>query len=181
MEKSLGARWAAGDVDIDRDKTIDAFEDVVALLKRAAGNRAGAHGDAVFGLGHLVPKPDHLRRHFFRDGAGDNEEVRLARGRAKNFGAEAGDVELGHRRGDHLDRATGEAEVERPNRVAVAPSVELLEAGKENTLATEFVALGFGDGGWWRGDFLTQGAILRIPFKHRFQGCIRMETCAKGG
>ena len=94
--------------------------------------------------------------------------------------AEAGDVELGHRRGDHLDRATGEAEVERPNRVAVAPRVELLEAGKENTLAAEFVALGFGDGGWWRGDFLTQGAILRIPFKHRFQGCLRMETCEKG-
>jgi hypothetical protein len=108
--------------------------------------------------------------HFFRDGAGDDEEIGLTRGRAEDFGAETGDVEFGHRGGDHLDRAASEAEVEGPDRVTVAPRVELLEAGQENALAAEFGALGVGNRGWGGDDFLTQGAILPIQFNHGLHG-----------
>src|SRR5687768_6998447 len=39
VEQCLGARRAAGNVDVDRDVAIDALEHVVTLLERAAGNR----------------------------------------------------------------------------------------------------------------------------------------------
>ena len=40
---------------------VDALEHVVALLERPAGDGAGAHGDDVFRLGHLVVEPHDLR------------------------------------------------------------------------------------------------------------------------
>ena len=122
VDQGLGARRAAGNVDVDGDVAVDALEDVVALLERAAGDGAGAHGDDVLGLGHLVVEADDLRGHLLGDGAGDDHEVGLARGGAEDFGAEAGEVVAGHGGGDHLDGAAGEAEVERPEGASCGPS-----------------------------------------------------------
>src|SRR5208283_4149682 len=46
VQERLGPRRAPGDVDVDRDVAVDALQDVVALLERAAGDGAGAHRDA---------------------------------------------------------------------------------------------------------------------------------------
>src|ERR1019366_7989171 len=124
----LGQRGAARNVDVDRDIAVDALEHIVALLEGSAGDGAGAHRYAVFRLRHLVPEAHDLRGHLLRDRARDDEKVRLARRRAKNLRAEAGDVEASHRGRHHLDRAACEPEIERPNRVAAGPIVEFLQA-----------------------------------------------------
>jgi len=38
-----------------------------------------AHGDYVFGLGHLVIKTDHVRSHLLSDRSGHNHKIRLSR------------------------------------------------------------------------------------------------------
>ena len=64
MNECLGPRRAAGDMDVNRDKPVDPFQDIVALLERPARNGTSAHGNHVFGLGHLVVQTHHLGRHF---------------------------------------------------------------------------------------------------------------------
>ena len=140
VDQRLGPRRAAGDVDVHRDVTVDALEHVVALLERAAGDGAGAHGDDVFRLGHLVVEADDLRRHFLGDGAGDDHQVRLARRGPEDLRAEAGEVVARHGGGDHLDGAAGEAELQRPDGILAAPVVEILEGGREDSLLAQ---LGF--------------------------------------
>ena len=79
VDERFGPRRAAGNVHIDGNVAVDAFEHVVALLERAAGNRARAHRDDILRFGHLVVEPHDLRRHFLRHRAGDNHQVGLAR------------------------------------------------------------------------------------------------------
>ena len=137
VEQRLGAGRTAWHVNIDRDEAVNPLEHVVALLERPAGNGAGTHGEAVFWLGHLVPDTDHLRGHFFGDGAADDHQVSLAWRGAEDLGAEAGDIKAGGGDGDHLNRAAGEAELERPDGVGPAPIVNLVEAGDEDASASE--------------------------------------------
>src|SRR3954470_1096204 len=84
MEQRLRPRWTARDVNVDRNITIDSFQDVVALFEGTTGDRAGTHGNDVLRVGHLVVEPDNLRRHFLCDGAGHDHKVSLARRRAKD-------------------------------------------------------------------------------------------------
>src|SRR5688572_7294635 len=143
VDKRLGPWRTTGDVDIDGDVTVDALEDVVALLERPAANRARAHCDDVLGLRHLVVETHDLRSHLLGHRAGHDHEVRLSRRRTKDFCAEAGKVVTGHARGDHLDGATGEAELKRPDGVLAAPVVEFLHLRGEDALLAEFAAESF--------------------------------------
>ena len=93
VDQGLGARRTTGYMHIHGNITIDAFEHVVALLERAARNRARAHRDHIFRLRHLVVKADNLRRHFLGHGARHNHQIRLAGRRSEHFRAEAGEVE----------------------------------------------------------------------------------------
>ena len=43
VQERLGAGRTAWNVNIDRDVTVDSFEDVVTLFERPPGNRARAH------------------------------------------------------------------------------------------------------------------------------------------
>src|ERR1035441_1732458 len=45
VDQGLGSRRAAGDVDVDRDVTVDPFQDVVALFEWTSGDGASSHGD----------------------------------------------------------------------------------------------------------------------------------------
>src|SRR5205814_10497858 len=65
-------------------------------------------------------------RHLFGDGAGADHQIRLARRGPKHFAAEAGEIVARRRGRDHFDRATGEAELERPDRIAPAPVIKFL-------------------------------------------------------
>ena len=145
VEQRLGPRRTARDVDVDRDEAVDALEHVITLLERTAGNRARAHRDAILRFGHLVPEPDDLRRHFLCHRAGHDQQIRLPRRRTVHLRAKARDVETRHRRGDHLDRTTREAEVQRPDRIGAPPVVEVLHFGEQNALAAEIFAFLVGD------------------------------------
>jgi len=111
VEQRLGARRAAGDVDVHRDETVDALEDVVALLERAAGDGAGAHRRCTyFGSGiwfqsrttcgaiFLVTVPDTIMRSACR---GEGRKISAPK-RAMSKRRHGG--------GDHLDGAAGQAE-----------------------------------------------------------------------
>src|SRR5688572_28870491 len=133
-------RWAARNVNIHRNITIDALEHVVTLLERPTRNRACPHGDHVLWFGHLVVEAHNLRGHFFGDGAGNDHEVRLARRGPENFGTEAREIVTRHRRSDHFDGATGETELQWPDRVFAAPVVNVLDLNGENPLLAQLTA-----------------------------------------
>ena len=116
-----GRRRAAGDVDVDRDDLVDALGDGVRVPVRAAAVGAGAEGDDVLRLGHLLVEPLDRGRHLVGDRAGDDHQVGLARAGRERDDAEPDEVVAGHGRGDELDGAAGEAEVEDPEAVAAAP------------------------------------------------------------
>src|SRR5436190_22269294 len=140
VQQCFWPRGATGNVDIDRDVTVDSFEHVIALLERSARNGARPHRNNVFWIGHLVVEPDDLRRHFFCHRAGDNHEICLTRRWPENFTAKPSDVVARGRGGDHLDRTTGEPELERPNRVLASPVVKLLHRSHPDSLSLQFLA-----------------------------------------
>ena len=67
VQECLRSRRATRDKDVDGDEPIDAFENIVTLLEGSARNRARAHRDAIFRLGHLIPQTDDLWGHLFGD------------------------------------------------------------------------------------------------------------------
>jgi len=79
MKQRLGPRRAAWNVHIHWYVPINAFEDIVTLLERSARYGTGAHGNDVFGIGHLIIEPDHLGSHLLSHCAGHNHEIGLAR------------------------------------------------------------------------------------------------------
>ena len=120
VHQAVRRRRAARHPDVDRDDLVDALHDVVGAIEAARG-RAGAHGDDVLRLRHLVVDLLEHRRDLVDDRAGHDHQVRLPRREAHDLGAEARDVVV---RGDHrheLDGAAGRAEGERPERVAARP------------------------------------------------------------
>ena len=85
VEQRLRPRRAAGHVDVHRHHLVDALQHVVAVLPvGAAVVGAGAHGDDVLGLRHLLVEPLHARGHLQGDGAGHDHEVALARRAARD-------------------------------------------------------------------------------------------------
>ena len=127
VQEGLRRGRAAGNVDIDGEVLVDPRDDVVPFLERAAAGGAGAHRDHVLRLGHLVVEPGDHRHHRLGDGARDDHQVGLARRAAEDLGAEPGDVEPARRRADHLDRAAGQPEAQRPQRRAPAPVVDRVD------------------------------------------------------
>src|SRR5271167_339164 len=83
LGKSLGTRRASGHVHIDRQDFIDAVANRVGKLEKSSAARARTHRDDVSRLGHLVVEQPRPERHFQGQRAGDDHQVRLARGRAR--------------------------------------------------------------------------------------------------
>src|SRR5882762_9604580 len=127
-------------MNIDWNVTIDSFKDVVALLEWTAGNGARTHCNHVFRIGHLIVKAHDLWRHFFGHRACDNHQVGLTGRWPKNFAAKASDVIARGRGRNHLDRATSESELERPDRVLASPVVKLLHRSHPDPLLLQFAA-----------------------------------------
>src|SRR4249919_4288679 len=127
VEYGLRPRWAAGDVDVDRHELVGALDHRV-VGEHAAGGGAGAHRDRPLRLQHLVVEAADERRHLDRDPAREDDQVGLARRGAQGLGAEAGEVVAGgDDRDRRLDRAAGEAEGEREDRVRARVVEQLLE------------------------------------------------------
>ena len=127
LEQRLGARRAPGDVDVDRDDRVDALGDAVGVPVGPAGVAAGAERDDVLRLGHLVVEAAYRRRHLVGHRAGHDHEVGLPGTGREGDDAEPDEVVPGHRRGDELDRAAGQPEVEDPEAVAAAPVEDHLD------------------------------------------------------
>src|SRR3954469_7160093 len=139
VHERLGARRAARHVHVDRHELVGRHDRVV--VEQAHRARARAHGDGPLGLEHLVVDAAHDRRHLDRDAAGEDEQVGLAGRGAEGLEAEARDVDA---RGDdahHLDRAAGEAERRREDRVAARPVERLVERRRQDTLLDVLVQL----------------------------------------
>src|SRR5712691_5398644 len=102
VDEGFRARRTTRDVDVDRHDPIDALDRRVAPLVATAGAGAVAEGDAPLWLGHLVPQPDERTGHLRRAGAGDDQDVGLARTGPEGEPAEAVHVVLAGRGRDHL-------------------------------------------------------------------------------
>src|SRR6202008_1822846 len=103
--------------------------------EHAAGGGAGAHRDRPLRLQHLVVEAADDRRHLDRDAARQDYPVGLAGGGAQGLGAEAGEVVAGgDDRDRRLDRAAGEAEGEREDRVGPRQVQHFLERGRDDPL-----------------------------------------------
>src|SRR5438132_1641590 len=92
MEQRLRPGRTTGNVYIDWNITVYAFQNVITLFERPAGNGASAHGNDVFRIGHLVVEPHNLWRHFLGHRAGHDHQIGLARRGPENFAAEPGQV-----------------------------------------------------------------------------------------
>ncbi len=132
VHERLGPRRAAGHVHVDRHELVRRDERVV--VEHAHRRAAGAHRDRPLGLEHLVVDAADDRRHLDRHPAGEDEQVGLARRGAEGLEAEAGDVQARADDRHHLDRAAGEAERQRVDRVALRPGDRLLERGGQDAL-----------------------------------------------
>ena len=71
VEEGFGARWAAGNVDVDWEDLVAALYDGVIVEDAAAGG-ASAHGDDPLGFGHLIVKLADDGGHFLREASGDD-------------------------------------------------------------------------------------------------------------
>src|SRR3990172_56284 len=133
-QERLGARRAAGHVDIDWQEDVDARGDGVGIGERATHDCAAAHREGPFRFWHLEPDSADGGGHLPGDGAGDDEQVGLAWGSAENLCAEARDVVARRGGGDHLHRAAGQTEHARPERRPAGPVENLVDAGDEDVL-----------------------------------------------
>src|SRR3954452_3398508 len=132
VHERLGPGRAAGHVHVDRHELVRRRERVV--VEHAHGAAAGAHRDRPLGLEHLVVQTPDDRRHLDRDPARQDDEVGLAGGGAQGLEAEARDVHARPDHAHHLDRAAGQAEREREDRVASRPRDRLVERGRDDPL-----------------------------------------------
>ena len=89
VEDGLGARRAAGDVDVDGHEVVDALHDAVAAV-HAARRGARALGDAPLRAGHLVPDAADGVGHLVRAPPGDDHQVRLAGREAHGLATRSG-------------------------------------------------------------------------------------------
>src|SRR5262245_29982541 len=76
FHESLGTRWAAGNIDIDRNNSVNALQNVVSMLPIWTSTvRTTSHGNYISGLGHLVKQRLDAFRHLQGDGAGNNHDI----------------------------------------------------------------------------------------------------------
>src|SRR5438477_470987 len=118
----LGTGRAAGYVDVHRHELVDALADRVGVLEEAAAGGAGAHGDDVLRLGHLLVEQAAALGHLVGQGSGDDHQVALAR-RRPGDGSESVDVRPRTAGLHQLDPAAGEPE-EQVENAALARQVD---------------------------------------------------------
>src|SRR3954447_15575963 len=132
VDQRLGPRRAARDVDVDRHELVGRHDRVV--VEDAHRARARAHRDRVLRLEHLVVDAPDDGRHLDADPARQDDHVRLARGGAERLEAEPRDVHARADHAHHLDRAAGQPEGEREDRVAARPRDGLVERRRDDPL-----------------------------------------------
>ena len=138
VQQSFRPRRAAGNMHVHRNIAIDPLQHVVSLLERAAGDGACPHRNHILGLRHLVIKPHHLRSHLLGHRSGNDHQVSLSRRRPKNLRPKPRQVIPRHGRSDHLDGATRQPKLHRPDGAPPAPVIQLFDGRYEDPLLAQF-------------------------------------------
>src|SRR3989441_12628829 len=115
VQERFRPRRAAGDVHVHRHDLIHPLHYAVGVVV-VAGCRAGAHGDDVAGLRHLVVDAADDPRPLPADGPGDEHQVRLAGGGPGGPPPPTGDVVTGRHPPDQLAGATPHPQRQPPER-----------------------------------------------------------------
>src|SRR5215831_15230867 len=139
-QKRFRPRRTPGNINIDRDVAVDSFEHVVSLLERTSRDRARAHGDNIFRIGHLIIEAHDLWRHFLCHCPRNNHQVGLPWRRPKNFTPKSRDV-IARRSGcDHFNGAASQAKLQWPDGVLAPPVIKLLHRSHPDSLPLQFAA-----------------------------------------
>src|ERR1700676_3075636 len=131
VNQLLGTRWTAGDIDIHGNDLIHALHERV-IIENAAGSRARPHRNHPLRFRHLLPELAKYARHFVRDPAGNDHQVRLPRRRPEHFGAKARDIEARRAHRHHFNGTAGEPERHRPDGILAHPVDGRIERGHDD-------------------------------------------------
>src|SRR5215207_6371521 len=106
-DEGLRARWTPWYVDVHGDDPVSPHENRVTVEERTTR-------DDPLGLRHLLVETRHPLGHLGGDCARGDHKVSLPGRSGEETGSEPVEVVVGHARGHHLDRATGQAELQGP-------------------------------------------------------------------
>src|SRR5260370_21443219 len=133
INQLLGTWRTAGDIDIHGNDLIHTLHERV-IIENAAGSCARPHRNDALRFRHLLPELANYGSHFVRDAAGNDHQIRLARRRAKHFGAEARDIETRRAHRHHFNGTTGQPKRHGPNRILAHPVDGRVECGHDDAL-----------------------------------------------
>ena len=125
-QQRLGARHAAGNVEVYRQVLVEPLDGVVGIPVHAAVDGARAEADDVFRTLHLLVGADCPLEGLGRQVAGDDEQVGLARRRPPLHAVAVGIEARRHQRA-HFDGAAAGAEAENPDRFGARPVEHVLD------------------------------------------------------
>src|SRR5216684_4187685 len=137
LDQGFRSGRAARHVHINGDHLVNAFENrVVIVVEGPAARRTRAHGDDVFGLGHLLPQTADDGRNLQGGAPSHDNAVGLPRGRTRD------DTHAVHIKPrsvslHHLDRTAGQAEGQRPHRGSPPPVQNLFHFGQDDAATRE--------------------------------------------
>ncbi len=99
---------------------------------------AGAHGNDPARFQQLVIEPLDYRRHFSKNGAGNNDQIRLARRASYHFGTETGNVMTAGECSHHFYVAARKTKIKRPDRIGLSPGNHIFKPGEQEIAPQRF-------------------------------------------
>src|SRR5262245_40929205 len=131
VEQHLWTGRTPGQVHVHRNDVVDTLHDRV-VVEHAAAGRAYTHRQHPLRSGHLVVDLAQHGRHLLAHPTGHYHEIGLPWRGAERLHAEPSQVVAAGPGGHHLDRAAGQAERGRPQRVLAGDPDEFLDRGQQN-------------------------------------------------
>src|SRR5215213_5622455 len=132
VDQLLRARWASGNIDIDRYNFVHSLHHCI-IVEVTAYSGACAHRNHPVRCRHLVIELTDNWCHFTRNATCDNHQIRLARAGSVQLHTEARQVVVGSLRRHHLNGATSETKEQRPCRSGACPVDALFKSSSQNT------------------------------------------------
>ena len=135
IKNCLRPRWATGHVEINGNQLVHATHGSGGVgAEHASGDRAGAHRNHIFRLGHLLVQPNQSWSHFHRHRASNDQEVGLTWRTAGNQ-TEAVEIKARSQQRCEFNEATSRSVKQRPEAAETGPVVKVIQAGEDDVLA----------------------------------------------
>ena len=106
------------------------------ICRRRVG--AGAHGNDPAPFQQLVIESFDYRRHFSKNSAENDEQIRLARRASYHFGTETGDVMTAGKCSHHFYLAARKTKIKRPDRIGLSPGNHIFKPGEQKIAPQRF-------------------------------------------